>query len=211
MYLSRIELNPNLRETLRALAEPQRLHGAVERCFGEARQRLLWRIDWLRSRCYLLLVSKERPDFFPLLTQFGFPDHDSGAEVKGYAPFLERIHQGQRWRFRLVANPVISKPQPESRGRVEALAGRQAQLQWLMRQQQKLGISLREDAFDIVHSQWLHFRKGDGNKVSIRAITYEGLLVVEDADLLRRALTDGVGRGKAYGLGMLTLMPPTEL
>ncbi len=36
-------------------------------------------------------------------------------------------------------------------------------------------------------------------------MTYEGMLRVENADLLKQALVDGVGRGKAYGMGLLTV------
>ena len=36
--------------------------------------------------------------------------------------------------------------------------------------------------------------------------SFEGLLRVTDAALFREALTRGIGRGKAYGLGLLTLM-----
>ena len=42
--------------------------------------------------------------------------------------------------------------------------------------------------------------------VSLLAVTYEGLLTVTDAALFRRTLTEGIGRGKAYGLGLLTVM-----
>ena len=39
-------------------------------------------------------------------------------------------------------------------------------------------------------------------------VTYEGLLTVTDAAKFREALTSGIGRGKAYGLGLLTVVRP---
>ena len=38
------------------------------------------------------------------------------------------------------------------------------------------------------------------------AVTYEGMLTVTDAELFRQALTQGIGREKAYGMGLLTIM-----
>lgn len=42
-------------------------------------------------------------------------------------------------------------------------------------------------------------------KVKLLAVTYEGILTVTDADALRNALVNGIGREKAYGMGLMTL------
>ena len=47
-------------------------------------------------------------------------------------------------------------------------------------------------------------------RVSLLAVTYEGVLRVTDAALFRRTLTEGIGRGKAYGMGLLTVMRAPE-
>lgn len=54
--------------------------------------------------------------------------------------------------------------------------------------------------------QRLSFRRGGGH-VTLQQVTYEGRLIVEDADRLREVLMSGIGRGKAYGCGLLTLAP----
>ena len=36
--------------------------------------------------------------------------------------------------------------------------------------------------------------------------TYEGVLTVTDEELFKAALVQGIGREKAYGLGMLTIV-----
>ena len=48
-----------------------------------------------------------------------------------------------------------------------------------------------------------------GKTVTISKVTYEGLLEVRQADALRSVLTDGIGRAKAYGCGLLTLASVT--
>ena len=38
------------------------------------------------------------------------------------------------------------------------------------------------------------------------AVTYEGMLTVTDPLLFRKVLVNGLGREKAYGMGMLTVV-----
>ncbi|MET9734472.1 type I-E CRISPR-associated protein Cas6/Cse3/CasE [Streptomyces sp. NPDC006458] len=49
-------------------------------------------------------------------------------------------------------------------------------------------------------------RKGS---VTLVTATYDGRLEVTDPDALRRTLTQGIGRARAYGCGLLTLTPLT--
>jgi CRISPR system Cascade subunit CasE len=50
-------------------------------------------------------------------------------------------------------------------------------------------------------------RRGSPAAVVIQVVTYEGRIVVADADLLRHALLSGIGPAKAYGCGLMTLAP----
>ena len=58
-----------------------------------------------------------------------------------------------------------------------------------------------------IHSQWHIFRKNPSQETKVRllAVTYEGVLTVTDTELFCKALTEGIGRGKAYGMGLLTV------
>ena len=49
-------------------------------------------------------------------------------------------------------------------------------------------------------------KKEAGNRISFISVTYEGILTVTDKELFVKALTEGIGREKAYGMGMLTVM-----
>ena len=71
MYLSRVELDEARRSTMRALAAPQKLHGAVESAFPGERRRRLWRLDRLGGKLYLLLLSEGLPDLTGIAEQFG--------------------------------------------------------------------------------------------------------------------------------------------
>ncbi|MBS5144986.1 MAG: type I-E CRISPR-associated protein Cas6/Cse3/CasE [Butyricicoccus pullicaecorum] len=207
MYLSRVALDIHKRSTMTALANPQQFHGAVEQAFAGERRRRLWRLDQLGERRYLLLLSEDMPDLKHIAKQFGTGEL---PETKDYTPLLDRIQSGTVWRFRLTANPTKSVPNqknPAKRGKVYAHITTEFQQKWLLERAQKHGFQLNPDAFTVVQSQWRHFQKKyHGQAVSLLAVTYEGVLEVTDAQAFRKLLTEGIGRGKAYGLGLMTVI-----
>lgn len=211
MYLSRIPLNMAKIETMRALTSPNMLHGAVAHSLDTDGQRSLWRIDWLKEDPYLLVLSHNQPDFHEIAHRYGFFPDECQWEIKPYDPFLERLCNGQQWRFRLRANPVHSsaciKAEKTGRGKIFALVTVNQQKQWLASRSNSNGFTLENGAFDAVHSQWSKFRKGQdtGREVSLYMVSFEGLLTITDISLFRKALIEGIGRAKAYGCGLLTL------
>lgn len=216
MYLSRVILDTKRRETIRALSSPQIIHGAVETCvpgdvLNDGGRRLLWRIDYLADKCCLLLQSEQRPELSPLVEQFGYPGELEG-ETKDYTPLLERLRAGQRWRFRLRANPVRSSSKETDertgRGKVFAHVTPEQQKQWLIKRSAACGFALEPDQFAVVHSEWKKFSKTSRGRhqVVLRTATFEGYLTVTDETVFRQSLIRGIGRAKAYGCGLMTIM-----
>lgn len=221
MYLTRLALDIKKNETMRALNIPRRFHGAIEKAFDGATQRKLWRLDKIGRHYYLLLLSDEMPNLDHAVEQFGIEKSDKGYETKAYDPFLSHIEVGKRYRFRLTANPTNSAPSKKAdtnqpgkrqRGKVHAHITVEHQKRWLMNRAEKHGFSLSEDQFDVVHHQWIRFNK-EGNqnrRVSILSVSFEGELEVTDAEAFRTLLVEGIGRGKAYGQGLMTVIPIKE-
>ena len=204
MYLSRIAIDPKNQQTMRALDNPEILHGMVEACFSGERNRNLWRLDDLNGLTYLLLLSPQEPDFTPLQSQIGMSG--SSGETRDYQPLLDRIQEGSIWRFRLTANPVESIPQPgKPRGKLKAITIAAHQRDWLIRQGKQHGFLLAPGQFDVVSSEWRVFRN-KGRNLTILSASFEGILTVTDIDRFKSALQTGIGRGKAYGMGLMTVM-----
>lgn len=208
MYLTRIALDTHRRETMRALNAVNRLHGAIESAFPGERQRRLWRIDELKGTTWLMLFSETKPDLSRLQAQFGFSDRP--CESRSCDELFKRIVIGSHWRFRLVANPTrsVSTGEKGRRGKVVAEGGVPAQREWLMRHAESHGFRVTRESFDVVRSEWKLFRKGIGesHRVSILQVIYEGVLEVTDAERFLETLTQGMGRGRAFGLGMMTVI-----
>lgn len=211
MYLSRVELDVTRRATMRALAAPQKLHGAVESAFPGERRRRLWRLDHWNGKLYLLLLSEDLPNLLEISDQFGPVNRQGSTEIREYNQLLERIVPGSVWQFRLTANPTKScagEAGAEHRGKVLAHCTVEYQEKWLLDRAEKHGFRLEPDGFTVTASRWLHFAKGgmQNRTVSLLSVTYEGVLQVTEPDLFRTLLTSGIGRGKAYGLGLMTVI-----
>ncbi len=209
MYLTQMRLDRSNRRTLAALAAPSKFHGAVETAFPGPRQRNLWRIDTRGGQDYLLVLSEEKPDLSQAAAQFAPPGE--GWQTKDYGPLLDRIQAGSRWQFRLCANPTYSKKGAEPRGRVCAHSTTKNQIKWLQDRCEKHGFSLDPEDFTVTRVKWYRFKKGAaGKEVAFLTVTYDGILEVRDPEAFRETLCHGMGRGKAYGAGLMTLVRAEE-
>ncbi len=224
MHLSRIQLNPRRRDARHLLASPQRLHAAVLASFpdpptgdtaGDAR--VLWRLDTeADGRVLLYVVSPDRPDFAHLAEQAGWPSTERGV-TKDYDAFLGRLAAGQRWAFRLTANPT-QYVRPESGGRAKRVAHVSVPYQekWLTERAEPAGFRIARTTIGESESAVLTVtrrstqqfsRRGTSRPVTLAVAQFDGVLDVLDADALRRTLVSGIGPAKAYGCGLLTLAP----
>jgi CRISPR system Cascade subunit CasE len=225
MYLSRVEINRQRLETKQALMNFQIMHAAVLSCFPSSRGRVLWRIDTIQSSTYVLLVSEIKPDFTAFIQQFGWPASGQLGETKEYEPFLQRIEAESIWRFRLTANPVrninFREEHRDKRGKIASLSAEE-QKKWLAVRAEAHGFRLPEVSYTnaegdeikeyshkIVARETKRFRR-QGKTVTISVATFEGILTVTDTELFTQTLRNGIGRAKAYGCGLLTIVKDHE-
>lgn len=217
MYLCRVKLDVTKRQTMRVLSSPNLMHKAIEESFPGVRKRRLWRVDMLHNEQYLLVVSEDRPDLGRLSKLFGYACNENSWECKAYSKFLDSLEVDQIWYFRLCANPVRSsnkdndKEEGRGRGKIHAHVTTEQQEKWLLDRQSKYGFLIDPESYGVTHSRWLKFRKYSGHRVAIRAVTFEGLLRIVDPTLFRKLLSEGIGRGKAYGCGLMTIARPPDV
>ena len=50
-------------------------------------------------------------------------------------------------------------------------------------------------------------KKRGFSQINFLKIVFEGILTVEDADVFRKLLVTGLGKHKAYGFGLMTVIP----
>ncbi len=205
MYLSRIPLDLSNRKTQIALVSPNKFHGAIEEAFTERQGRNLWRIDVLKNEMYLLILSPMKPDLEYIANQFSKPDNC--GETKEYEALLNRVKEGTVWQFRLVANPTYSIKRENGRGKVAAHTVEKYQIEWLENQSVKRGFSVLPDTVRVTGTNWKIFSKRNMNqKVRLLEVAYEGMLKVENGAVFKDTLINGIGREKAYGMGLMTII-----
>lgn len=224
MFLTKMPLNPRRRGTRRLLGSPQALHAAVLAGFADARPtdggRILWRLDtYGQHRIVLYTTSPEKPDFTHLVEQAGWPTTEAW-QTRDYSALLSSLQLGQQWQFRLTANPVRSgRKENWSSTKPLGHVTVQQQEQWLLDRAPRLGFRLVpsgtkvdgdvEPDLAVVDRRTRRFTR-QGHPVTISMATYAGHLEITDVTELRRALTFGIGRAKAYGCGLLTLAKPSR-
>lgn len=221
-FLSRVDLNPQRRAGRGILGSPQVMHAAVLASFpgrlaDRTDQRVLWRLDAAPGVVRLYVVAPEEPDFTHLVEQAGWPTLPTW-HTRDYDPFLSRLEKGERWAFRLTANPTHSAP-PVAGGESKRFGHVTVaqQQSWLAARAATAGFELvaapgpdgveRPEHGIVVRNRSIdRFRRGTG-MVTLSRATFDGALVVRDPEALRRALIGGIGPAKAYGYGLLTLAP----
>lgn len=226
MYLSRLLLNPKCRAVCRDLADCQALHRTIMKAFPPAEAAhgareqygVLHRLDLDRrhGRLTLLVQSRIPPDWSHLPGDYLLADADGeNPAVKPVAHIYQNIPEGAVFSFRLRANPsrkIDTKTGPDGRrrhGRRVELVREEDQLAWLTRKGREGGFELLA-----VRVTGLGKEKGKkpgppGSSLTVAGVLFEGLLRVTDPQkFLHHSLTRGLGPGKAYGMGLLSLAPP---
>jgi CRISPR system Cascade subunit CasE len=218
MYLSRFDVNTARRAARDLLASPHKLHGAVQAAFppgqadaGEA-GRVLWRLDTYPHQVTLYLVSPHRPDLTHLVESVGWPA-THGWDTREYTPLLDRLRVGDRWAFRLTANPVRSARKNDTATDTQRLGHTTVtqQTRWLLDRAERNGFTITPTAGgepDVaIQGRRIWKFPRQNHTVTISTAVFEGQLQITDVDALRRSLTCGIGPAKGYGCGLLTLAP----
>lgn len=204
MYLSKLVLNPRHPLARRDLANPYELHSTIYQAFPDpGSDRVLWRLEWSRrsTEPVVLVQSCSRPDWQLVEARSAYEGYFlKPPETKPYT-LLQRVTTGQVLRFRLEANPTVTRL-----GKRHGLVKVEEQLDWLSRQAAKSGFVVL--GATVSSSEHRRFAKRQTeNEIVLLAVRYDGYLKVSDPILFREAVRKGLGHGKSMGLGMLSVAP----
>ena len=230
-YLSHILINPARAQSRDLLADPDAMRGAVIGGIPDPSQlnRVLWRLDADNPRWPLLFVlSPCRPDWSRLVEAAGWPwAAGDKVETRDCRPLLTRLAVGREFAFRVTANPVRDDPRAPAAGRAAAhrIPHRTSarQLGWFLEHAPAWGFTVpaartgpaaagppgsAPDVRIIARHRHIVTEGVRGTPVPLHTATFEGRLLVTDVVLLTQAILRGLGPGRAYGCGLLTLAPP---
>lgn len=209
MYISRVEVDTMNRTKIKDLTHIGAFHSWVEDSFPDEknqkiRTRKLWRVDKLNNKQYLIIVSQNKPDI-TLLEKYGVKNT---ASVKDYDSFFESVNAGDRMFFRIVLNPVFSKSAGEGkRGEIKPYYDIESQMKYLINRAEKNGFSLEPEEISIVEKGNAFLKKPSTANIKFVKAVYEGFLTIKDREKFIKILSEGMGKHKAYGFGLMTVVP----
>ncbi len=205
MYLSQLILNPRHRAVQRDLARPHDLHKTIMSAFPDnldkEQERVLYRVEQrAQTQQVLLLVqSLGQPDWSTLPPTYLF-DLPNNPATKSVGIDLTA---GQRLAFRLRANPTKRLSAGKgNKGKRIGLYKIEEQIEWLQRKAAEHGFAIQtamptqQQSVDD-HQQHLKFF----------SVQFDGILQVTDPTTFLAAIQNGIGSGKAFGFGLLSVAP----
>jgi CRISPR system Cascade subunit CasE len=220
LFLSRLALDLRSSGVRRDLADLQGFHRTVMSGFPQSDGRearhghgVLYRLEDDTPAAPILLVQATmRPDWGSLPPGYLARRADNPA-VKQIA-LRDLLNAGDVFRFRLAANPsrkIDTKTLEDGvrrHGRRVELRGEVEQVAWLERRGELGGFGLVEPARTLIVRQRgrLTGRKSSG-RITAVAVQFDGLLEVTDPEIFHETILTGIGPGKAYGMGLLSLGP----
>lgn len=226
MFLSKLVLNlrnPKVRRDLGCAYEMHRtLMSGYPYPREEHRCDLLFRIELMRMGPPVILVQTQaEPDWSHLPAGYLLCRAD-------FKPLDLALQTGQRLRFRLRANPTKRVAAKNGRlggvmvGKRVGLTTEAEQIRWLLRRADAGGFKIPGEWVDSKHPETgepiqlpnfrvdvvpdgRDFNGKPGHDGVFLAVRYEGILVVIDPETFRATVAGGIGSGKAFGFGLLSL------
>ena len=188
-------------------------HSLVWALFADSRDRrrdFLWR----ETRPGEFLILAARP-----------PADPHGLFALEYKPFAPTLHSGQRLRFDLRANPVVSisekrgergkrhdvvmhalsQIEPAERAAARGNKIREAGAAWLVRKGAAAGFSVDPAELYIDGHERIRIPRNGARPVIFSALIYQGMLTVDDPVRFLSNVLAGFGAAKAYGCGLMLI------
>lgn len=193
MYIARLELNLRSAMVQSELKNIYELHRSLMRGFPDREEggsgRVLFRVEEKLKRGLsmpVLMVSEKRIEPAKYRESYLL-----GCRVKEYS--VKPI-AGMTLRFCLRANPTMRRE-----GKRVGLKEPLEQQAWLTRKADQAGFTLSSLTFEREEDV-----RGTGG-IYFQSVLYRGVLTVEDAELFQKALYKGIGSGKGFGFGLLSV------
>ena len=200
IHLSRLMLNLRNKQALAELNNIYELHRTIMSAFPDNSKggpgRVLFRIeDGTESFGKAVLIqSQHKPDWNYLRVADDYLVRE--PESKEFNP---KISIGVQYRFRLLANPTVKKD-----GKRLGIFDEEEQVKWITRKSESNGFTLL-NVMNYQKEGVKGFKPGQQNGIVLHSVLFEGALRVDDVEKFLRCLEGGIGSGKGFGFGLISL------
>jgi len=204
LFLTRILLNTSA-FVFQEIEDAYKLHQRVLSLFPvgtTASQRILYRFD--AEPRQIIIQSQTPPMLDRLPKDYALPLMDCPVNTllnPHSKKFRATFKRGGIYRFRLRANPTIKKG-----GKRIPITAETDNTNWLHRKSELGGFSVFS-VDSLVRESVITGIRGR-NKITFNSTLFEGLLMVSDVKKFTSTFLGGLGGGKSFGFGMLSLTLP---
>ncbi len=229
VYLSRLWLNPRNHRVRREINDCHELHRTILSAFPNLEDKLknartefgvLFRIEFneRQGKVCLLVQSKVKPNWNSLPEKYLMEDTEESVSCKEISSSYTALPNGMPLMFRLKANPTkcvsaknITEVSAKFVGKRVELRKPDEQTDWLRNKSERHGfklvsVKLTPEIADVSASPKSKITGIRANrKLTFGAVLFEGHLMITDAEKFRETLAEGIGQGKAYGFGLLSI------
>lgn len=138
-------------------------------------------------------------------------DRQPAAHVNGQygdvicKPIADSFLSYPRYRFKVQVNPVRKEKQS---GKRVAVTGRNDIAQWfLQRASTSWGSDVDPQTLQIESIEVQQCNDKEGRKITLGKAHIQGMLTVRDQQQFRNSFKNGIGKGRAFGCGLLQIVP----
>ncbi len=226
MFLSQLIIDPRNKFVRRDLGNCYELHRTILSAFPEKDHvefKVLFRLEEsaLNKRTVVLVQSDICPDWKKLpggylIEQTLSNDITDSSLIKDLLPLLNFLENGMQARFRLYANPT-KKIETSRKGDTKKTNGKRIplltdyeQVDWLKKKGKLHGFELLEISIQTRNLSKLTGtikNSAEKNNLTFYGVHFEGKLRITDLENFKDAIKNGIGSGKAFGYGLLSISP----
>ncbi len=213
MYLSKIMISPSSKEASIDLNNPYQMHRTIMNAFPDGISRehgsILYRIELPTNtrNVYIpsiLVQSKIKPNwnFINQKDNYLLPGDFINPAVMDFNP---SIQINSVFRFRLMANPTRRNKNSK---KLEPILTNDELLIWLSKKAEQSGFLIEPPNIYVKKIQVEQFEANQHKKkriFTIHKVLFEGNLLVNNPQKFLFALENGIGRGRSFGCGLLSL------
>lgn len=156
---------------------------------------VLYRVDAAAEEVTLLVQSTIPTDPTRL------PDGYGVTATRDITALLDKLHNGMTVHYRIAANPTKRAWKGENAKKIVVLSGAEADA-WWQRKAAAHGLALQS-----LNTQPQPTARTAASKMRHGIARFDGRATIADVDQTRQAVLGGIGRGRSYGCGLLSLAP----
>lgn len=208
MFLSKLVLNDRLQKVHQDLANIHKLHQRIMQGFPDeavSSPRKDWQILYRQepnpNSNILLVQSNCEPDWSRLPEGYLIPPRQREDQVKSFDLSSWNLSPNHVFQFRIKINPV--KREAQSR-KLIPLYKPADHLAWFQRKAQDYSFELQSiDSIPVPHI--IGKKANNSGRIKIFAVLLQGQLRVQNSERFKIAMAQGIGKGKSYGCGLLSI------